>query len=313
MEIFKNSAGRYEVKGVREALYQKKGNPVPGIAAYSKFWGPIATCFGWGVKCKDEKGNTCYLIKSSALKYLSRCQGTQNKPLQSADILVQLRVLALRSVSKNKENQGEQNEQGPSAPTSTSPQKATLGEQPQKIPSLKPLAPRGQKQPRKEAEVKKDEAPKNVKIVETTQMNKPIDFAKITPENYEKYLDVNQAFDFDSAKEGDFVFTKGMYKEDFSSEWLVHKWKQGETHLSGCIAPEKKSCFSGGSLDIRNGEFIHYPQMNKAPTHFSNLKDFFDYMFQGKFYQGELTRNMKFFTLRTVDGKEVRYNNPYNP
>jgi len=136
-----------------------------------------------------------------------------------------------------------------------------------------------------------------------------IDFAKITPKNYEQYLDVSQEFDW--GKQGNFIFTKEVHDEDFSSSYGPYKYKKGDACLIGRIAHVDGGCYGNGGLEICNGEFVHYPQMSAPSEHFSNLKDFFDYMFRGNFYQGECTRDMEFFALKTIDGKEVRYYNPY--
>jgi len=138
-----------------------------------------------------------------------------------------------------------------------------------------------------------------------------IDFSKITPANYEQYLDVSNTLDWKTGKKGDFVFTKGVHDKDNIGTIPPYKCKKGDPYLNGEIRYEDKGQYSGGDLEICNGEFIHYPQMSAPAERFSNLKDFFDYMFRGEFYQGECTSRMEFFTLKTIDGKEVRYNNPY--
>lgn len=135
----------------------------------------------------------------------------------------------------------------------------------------------------------------------------PLDFAKVTPANYQQYLDVSQTLDWEAGKKGDLVFTQRSHKEDFECSWNPRKYKKGDVRLDGCIQHVDRGCYGGAGLEIRNGEFVHYPQMAAPAVHFSNLKIFFDYLFQGDFYQGDCTKDMEFFSLKTVDGKEVRY------
>lgn len=141
-----------------------------------------------------------------------------------------------------------------------------------------------------------------------------IDFAKITPANYEEYIEVHQPYDSIAAKKGDFVFTKGTHEENYASppHWNdPYHSKKGEDYLSGIIQYTDGGTFSAAGLEIQDGQFVHYPQKMAPAVRFTNLKDFFNYMFRGGFYQGECTKDMEYFTLLTVDGEEVRYNNPY--
>lgn len=72
MKVSKNHSGRYDINKIPDS-FKKNKKTLKGVAAYSKFWGVIAACFGFALKCKDEEtGSTVYLIKSSAVKYLKR-------------------------------------------------------------------------------------------------------------------------------------------------------------------------------------------------------------------------------------------------
>ena len=97
MELIKNNLDRYEIKDLPDD-YKKQG-----IAAYSKIWGAIAACFGFAVKCKNLEGKTCYLIKSSALKYLGRHEKNLDADSKATDIRTALQSLAVKSVSRTEE------------------------------------------------------------------------------------------------------------------------------------------------------------------------------------------------------------------
>ncbi len=134
------------------------------------------------------------------------------------------------------------------------------------------------------------------------------DFSTITPATYAKHLKM-QKFDSYNAKLGDFLFTKKTYSSRFgqpASEYLDITIINQEPKRPGGMY----GYLSGLSLKIHEEQFVYDPHWDKPAVHFSNLQAFFDYLFKGAFYQGECISGMEFFTLKTVDGKEVRYNNP---
>lgn len=128
-----------------------------------------------------------------------------------------------------------------------------------------------------------------------------IDFSKITPENYAQYLILDEGFDFETGRVGDFLF--------------CHPESDGRICLSSQVAVLSNgqlTVFGGWTLIIENGQFLYNENGTQTTVRtFSNLKDYFDYLFRGEFDQGEITRNLEYFTLKTLDGKEVKYHNPY--
>lgn len=96
MKIARNALGRYDLQEIQDAGFKKQNKMVHGIAAYSKIWGVIASCFGFAIKTKDVSGSTVYLIKASALKYLKRTGKEHLQGTSSAQILNALKTLLAR-------------------------------------------------------------------------------------------------------------------------------------------------------------------------------------------------------------------------
>lgn len=124
-----------------------------------------------------------------------------------------------------------------------------------------------------------------------------IDFAKINPANYKQYLDLSGRLNHRTDEEGDFFFIEN--KGGLAGE--VASRSHGMLGSLGCK-----------DLKIKDGKFHHHENGTlETMRTFSNLKDFFDYLFRGDFFHGDGTSSLKFLTLRTVEGIKVRYYNPY--
>lgn len=110
MNINKNDFNRYDlISGNAVVPDNYEGKTVRGIAAYrNKIWGAIASCFGFAVKCKDGEGETVYLIKASALKYLERHNHKLPQTAKNTTILGMLAQLMAKIDSGKKPSQNEE-------------------------------------------------------------------------------------------------------------------------------------------------------------------------------------------------------------
>lgn len=138
---------------------------------------------------------------------------------------------------------------------------------------------------------------------------KPFDFAIITPKNYENYLALVGQHSLQVKRSpGHFLFKKEMYEEDFNDSSIKENHTKGGIYLSGWLFLGKsEGVHTGIDLEIRDDQFMYFPDNNGEPVTFSNLKEFFNYLFQ---VHG-VTKNLKFFILTMADGKKMLYNNPY--
>lgn len=136
----------------------------------------------------------------------------------------------------------------------------------------------------------------------------PIDFGKITHENYENHIDVEQKYRSDSEL-GELVFIKATQPIDF--KFGDRNLKKGDIVLFIYVrVQENSNKIAAGRLAIGDSEFVYYPEFGKA-EHFSNLKVFFNFLFRGEHFAGNTMKQLNCFVLRTVNGKKIYYPNPH--
>ena len=133
----------------------------------------------------------------------------------------------------------------------------------------------------------------------------PINFSKITPQNIDQVLDVNHEFDFHTARIGEFFLKK--------TQW-------GYIAVLGFDAtiPDPYGIRGVGvgsyncSFEVsEKNQFKVHQNGTSNYHHFDNLEGVLNYLLKGDYYQGESFKRTEALIIKTAQGQDILYNNPF--